>query len=67
MNHYCVWFVAENDPSTRRAEISLPGTIHNHQVLEDIERKLAANLGLSRILITHWQRFEACESAGDQE
>lgn len=59
MNRYCIWFVTPDDPATRRAEVVLESTIHNHQMLEDIEARVARDCGLSTILITHWQRFEA--------
>ena len=58
MNRYCIWFVTADDPATRRAEVSLTGTLHSAQVLDDIEQQLAAQLRLPRIMITHWQRFE---------
>ncbi|MFC3533175.1 hypothetical protein ACFOLG_13400 [Vogesella facilis] len=58
MNRYCIWFVTSDDSATRRAEISLAGTLHSHQVLEEIEQRLAAELRLPRIMITNWQRFE---------
>ncbi len=58
MNHYCIWFVSPDDAATRRTEVTLDGTIHNHRVLEEIEARIARDCGLSTILITHWQRFE---------
>ena len=58
MNRYCIWFVTPDHPVSRHAEITLAGTIHNHHVLDDIERRLAASLQLPRIHITDWKRFE---------
>jgi len=58
MNRYCIWFVTPGNPVSRHAEITLAGTIHNHHVLDDIEKRLAASLQLPHILITDWKRFE---------
>ncbi|SCK24017.1 hypothetical protein [Vogesella sp. LIG4] len=58
MNRYCIWFVTADDTATRRAEVSLAGTLHSNQVLEEIELRLADELRLPRIMITNWQRFE---------
>jgi hypothetical protein len=58
MNRYCIWFVTPDDTVKRRAEVALNGTIHCHQVLEEIEAQLAADCALSQVMIVDWKRFE---------
>ena len=61
MNRYCIWFVTPDDNMTRRAEVVLNGSIHCHQVLEEIEAQLSADCALSQVMIMDWKRFEAEE------
>jgi len=50
----------------RRAEVALNGTIHCHQVLEEIESQLAVDCGLSQVMIVDWKRFESEDGTSDQ-
>lgn len=65
MNRYCIWFVTPDDSVTRRAEVALNGTIHCHQVLEEIESQLAVDCGLTQVMVVDWKRFEAEEGQSD--
>ncbi|WP_028534440.1 hypothetical protein [Paludibacterium yongneupense] len=58
MNRYCIWFVTPDDSVMRRAEVVLAGTIHCHQVLEEIEAQLAEDCGLTQAMVVDWKRFE---------
>lgn len=58
MNRYCIWFVSPDDNVMRRAEVALAGTIHSHQVLDDVEARLAHDCGLSQVMVVDWKRFE---------
>ncbi|WP_293762721.1 hypothetical protein [uncultured Aquitalea sp.] len=61
MSRYCIWFVTPDDTVMRRAEVAINGTIHSHQVLEEIEAQLAEDCGLTQVMIVDWKRFEAPE------
>ncbi|BAK77367.1 hypothetical protein NH8B_2553 [Pseudogulbenkiania sp. NH8B] len=58
MNRYCIWFATPDDKVVRRAEVVLNGSIHCHQVLEEIEAQLAIDCGLTEVMIIDWKRFE---------
>lgn len=62
MNRYCIWFATPDDKVMRRAEVALNGSIHCHQVLEEIEAQLAVDCGLTEVMIIDWKRFEDPES-----
>jgi len=61
MSRYCIWFVTPDDTVMRRAEVAINGSIHCHQVLEEIEAQLAMDCGLSQVMIVDWKRFEPAE------
>jgi hypothetical protein len=62
MSRYCIWFVTPDDTVMRRAEVAINGSIHCHQVLEEIEAQLALDCGLSQVMIVDWKRFEQVEA-----
>ncbi|AUH50938.1 hypothetical protein CXB49_08995 [Chromobacterium sp. ATCC 53434] len=64
MSRYCIWFVTVDDSVMRRAEVSINGVIHGHEVLEEIESRLALDCGLSQVMIVDWKRFETPEQDG---
>jgi hypothetical protein len=66
MSRYCIWFVTPDDTVMRRAEVAINGSIHCHQVLEEIEAQLALDCGLSQVMIVDWRRFEQPEEQAAQ-
>jgi hypothetical protein len=67
MNRYCIWFATPDDKVVRRAEVVLNGSIHCHQVLEEIEAQLAIDCGLTEVMIIDWKRFEDPEDGQGED